>query len=134
MEKDSLLLFMTINYASLTVSFHLIFWCENFVERHSFRIVKIWLNAIFIKIKFWDKTKISARAECFCSFSSSISQLMFYCSNSTIETLEKVWNMIKVNNKNAGNIKWEYWPEICQTWQKAYLGLSYTYDLFFGNN
>ena len=29
-----------------------------------------------------------------------ILQLTFTCSSSTIETLEKVWNMFKVNNKN----------------------------------
>ena len=44
---------------------------------------------------------------CFCKqswFSIDPTQETFNCSKSTMETLKKVWNMVKVNNKNSRTI------------------------------
>ena len=45
------------------------------------------------------------------------SQLTFYCLKSTIETLEKAWDMFKANNKNTRTTSLtSFWCCYCELW------------------
>ena len=45
------------------------------------------------------------------------SQLTFTCSKSTMETLEKVWHMFRVNNKNIRTTSLtSFWCVYCRLW------------------